>query len=302
MKKDVFNGKVKREYVGYVWFGLILFFLLCAAVGGLLLYVAITAKSGDHVPFFKFLFGLLGVGSILLGLAYMLGGIYVIRTYPAHEKWRHRLFNSDIYFVGCDTDEYRGCRYTRWGRRNALAHEMVVMAAEVDRMARGVKMPLKYKIYSTLLYIIFAVDFGGIAAMAYLDSRDPTPVFWEQNKGLLGLLFIGVMIASVPLAISLYGRAAKIQFDTAIDHEFEWRGSLRQVLWDLSVRKYVKPGKKRKYWYRPDQLEEIQALVDEAPAALSLKVAYKEGAAASFTVVEDDEGEERVFFRGFFVR
>lgn len=68
------------------------------------------------------------------------------------------------------------------------------------------------------------------------------------------------------------------------------------------MRRYVKTGKKRKYWYRPDQLEEIQALVDGAPATLLLKVAYKDGAAASFTVVEDDEGKERVFFRGFFLR
>ena len=113
--------------------------------------------------------------------------------------------------------------------------------------------------------------------------------------------FFAILGISAVLACVFETRAQDIAFDAAFDYEIEWRDALRQALWDLSVRKYVKPGKKRKYWYRPDQLEKIQALVDEAPAALSLKVAYKEGA-ASFTVVEDDDGEERVFFRGFFVR
>jgi hypothetical protein len=114
--------------------------------------------------------------------------------------------------------------------------------------------------------------------------------------------FLAILGISAALACVFEARAQKLAFEVASDYHIEWRHSLREALWGLSVRKYVKSGKKRKYWYRPDQLEKIQALVDEAPAALSLKVAYKEGAAASFTVVEDDEGKERVFFRGFFLR
>ncbi len=307
MKKDIFRGKVKEEYKGYLLYRLIIPSVCCIALGGLLLFGAIVTKRANHMEMlmpFKWGCAVLGLLFVAMGFACFFGGVSLVRRYPAHERLRRFLFGSDVFFVGSTSDEYIGGIFarTRIGRRQTLAHEVMVMDAELKKMTKGVPMPRRYKIYYAIVYAAVALDVCAIAAMFYLTVANPFPTLFDDFGLFVVLGFLAILGISAALACVFEGRAQKIAFDTALDHEIEWRHSLREALWGLSVRKYAKSGKKRKYWYRPDQLDEIRALLDERPAKLSLQVVHKEGRAASFTIIEDDEGKERVFFRGIFLR
>lgn len=153
------------------------------------------------------------------------------------------------------------------------------------------KLSLKEKISCALCCAFAALDIGAIVAVCY---------FYGDRS--LRLTFFTCIIAFTFLTILSFVALLSVHQEQMWEAEWEWRHSLREALWGLSVRKYAKPGKKRKYWYRPDQLDEIRALLDERPAKLSLQVVHKEGRAASFRILEEDEGAERLFFLGFFVR
>ena len=78
MKKDIFNGKVKREYISYIWFTIILVIGIFVGVGSLLLYSAFQHESGT-VDRNGLMF--LGILLCLIGALYFLITIIYIRNY-----------------------------------------------------------------------------------------------------------------------------------------------------------------------------------------------------------------------------
>ena len=94
MKKDIFKGKIKKEYFSYI-LGCMIFFMLLFAVGGALcIYAFVWGTSGEHV-----LFTVFGVVGLLLGGGYVFPQLFVIRNFPKYPKLRRIMFNSDIYFT-----------------------------------------------------------------------------------------------------------------------------------------------------------------------------------------------------------
>ena len=86
MKKDIFHGKIKKEYFSYILFNIIFIALLMFVVGGMALGVGLWANAG---PVIGIIFmRILGVAIIALGIADIVGCMLVIRKYPKYEKLR----------------------------------------------------------------------------------------------------------------------------------------------------------------------------------------------------------------------
>lgn len=108
MKKDMFNGKVKKEYVSH---------LITSYIAISVLFLPITYFIGwchIHAP----IEGKIVTGIVLLCCIYgivinPLLTLFVIRRYPKYPKIRRLLLNSDYYFVGNDKRESAGDKRSR---------------------------------------------------------------------------------------------------------------------------------------------------------------------------------------------
>ena len=47
MKNDLFNGKIKRQYIGYIWFSIILGTAIFMGTGALLLFTVLQRDPGS---------------------------------------------------------------------------------------------------------------------------------------------------------------------------------------------------------------------------------------------------------------
>ena len=164
-KKDIFNGKIKKEYFSYILFYIIFIALLMFVVGGMALGVGLWANAG---PVIGIIFmRILGVAIIALGIAYIVGCMLVIRKYPKYEKLRRILYNSDCYFTDSESKEYYGRVRGIRGRRYKAAFDLVTSIAEVEK-GMGDEKPVRYTVYSALTLIMAVLGLVILIAMPLL--------------------------------------------------------------------------------------------------------------------------------------
>ena len=84
MKKDLFNGNIKREYIGYVEGSLILMFFICIVCSIGFFLVALFYEKIDYSGRIV-LFVTSGI-SFLCAVLYPAISIYAIRNYSKHPK------------------------------------------------------------------------------------------------------------------------------------------------------------------------------------------------------------------------
>ena len=181
MKKDIFNGKVKREYISYIWFTIILVIGIFVGGGSLLLYSAFQHESGT-VDRNGLIF--LGILHCLIGALYFLITIIYIRNYPKYPKLGKFCFNSDVYFVGSDSKEYRG----HW--RGRPVFNMITHVVEQNKDLENIKYPTKYKICFALcilgIVMLFVNIFGCFVLMENVSLLPQN----LQNEGIIFTAFI----------------------------------------------------------------------------------------------------------------
>ena len=124
MKKDIFKGKIKKEYFSYI-LGYMIFFMLLFTVGGALCIYAFVLEGSFNVSGERLLLATFGVVVFVLGGGYVFPQLFVISNFPKYPKLRRILFNSDIYFTDSTSNEYLGGSRTLQGRRNKAAFEIV---------------------------------------------------------------------------------------------------------------------------------------------------------------------------------
>ena len=152
MKKDIFNGKIKKEFYSYILTYMIFFTVLLIGMGALCVYAFVWGMTAN--PFGeRLLIAAFG------GIAFVLAGVYlflellVIHKFPKYEKIRRILFNSDCYFTDSTSNEYVGEVRTVSGRRNKAAFDMVTAIASVEKKT-GDKKSIRYKIYNALAIVM----------------------------------------------------------------------------------------------------------------------------------------------------
>lgn len=290
MKKDIFNGKIKKEYFSYILIYMIFIALLMLVVGGVVLGVGLWANAG---PVLAIIFmRILGVVIIAQGIAYIFECMLVIRKYPKYEKLRRILYNSDCYFTDSTSNEYLGGSRTLRGRRNKAAFEVVTAFAEAEK-GMGDKKPIRYSVYSALTLIMAVFGLVDLIAMPLLYENDI--VFSNAPQNVFLFCYISVGFVCIALAIFFLVRALKVGIMAPLENH-KWTYKLYSSLVDIAVRKN---NKKLKFWYDKDQLEQIESLVKSASENAELKLITKRNKVVSFVVI--DTLNNRVAFTGWFI-
>ena len=83
LKKDIFNGNIKHEYVSYTWTSIILLTVIFLGCGTLFLFFSFSDFSDAET---SILLLTLGITSCLIGILYPIGAIFTIRKYPKYKK------------------------------------------------------------------------------------------------------------------------------------------------------------------------------------------------------------------------
>ena len=287
MKKDIFNGKVKKEYISYLVTSYIVISVLFLPMAGGCVFLFVKAPVEG-----KFLFGLATLACVYLSIINPILTLFVIRQYPKHASLRKSLINSDIYFTDSTSSEYFGRTGTLRGRRNKAAFDLVTAVAELEA-GMGDKQPIQYKVYNILSILMSVSGLILMIALPILYMNGVIRPIMSQNAFLLSCIAAGTVC--VAIAIFFFSRA----FETALMAPLEmnkWRSDLYTSLIDISIRQN---NKKLKYWFDTDQLEQIENLVKAASKNAELKLTTKRDRLISFTVT--DTSNARKVFKGLFI-
>ena len=291
MKKDIFNGKIKKEYFSYILIYMIFFVLLFVGIGGLCIYASIYEMT-VNTPGERLLVAALGGIFFVLAVVYLFLELLVIRRYPKYEKLRRSLFNSDIYFTDSTSSEYFGRTGTLRGRRNKAAFDLVTTVAGLEA-GMGDKKPIRYTVYSALVLIMAVLGLIDLFAMPLLFENGT--IFPNMSDGIFVLLYISVAVVCIVLAVFFLLRVIHVAIMAPLEMN-KWRSDLYTSLIDISVRQN---NKKLKYWFDTDQLEQIENLVKSASENAELKLTTKRDRLVSFTVM--DTLNARKVFKGLFI-
>lgn len=291
MKKDIFNGKIKKEYYSYI-LGYMIFFALLFVVGGALCVYAFVSEGSFNVSGERALLVVFGGGSFVLGGGYVFPQLFVIRNFPKYPKLRRIMLNSDIYFTDSTSNEYYGRTGTLRGRRNKAAFDLVTTVAGLEA-GMGDKKPIRYTVYSALVLIMAVLGLIDLFAMPLLFENGT--IFPNMSDGIFVLLYISVAVVCIVLAVFFLLRAIHVAIMAPLEMN-KWRSDLYTSLIDISVRQN---NKKLKYWFDTDQLEQIENLVKSASENAELKLTTKRDRLVSFTVM--DTSNARKVFTGLFI-
>lgn len=286
MKKDIFNGKIKKEYFSYILTYMIFFVALFIGAGILCMYAFLWGMIGNSFEE-RLLIAIFGAISFILAVVYLFLELLVIRNYPKYQKLRRILFNSDCYFTENDTKEY----YGRYRRRDRAASEVVTSFAEAEK-GMGDKKPIRYRVYCGLSILMCLLEFASLITMMILgDNIALRPEMLQDDKTLC-VFFLLVSVLCIALAIYFLTRAYKVAVKSSFDN---WSYALYNSLIDISVRRN---NKKLKFWYEIKQLNEIENMVRYADESAELKLERKGDRIFSFHVI--DTLNDRVVFTGLF--
>lgn len=199
MKKDIFNGNIKRKYVSYIWTTIIVVAVIFFSCGGLFLYFGNKDEANSRWLL------LLGTISFLLGIWYSVGTIFIIRKYPKYKKISKWFLNSDYYFIDCDSKEYHG----HW--RGKPAFYAVTSIVDQNEIFIDIKYPKKYYVYiwATVIGIIF-MFVNPIVAYFSLSAVDILPLYL-QNEVIIFSFFMLLEVLIMALSFVFAFRVKKIR-------------------------------------------------------------------------------------------
>ena len=101
MKKDIYNGKVRKEFVRYTSGSIILFSVLLCVLAVFFLCIALFYPKTDYAA--RVALYVISAVSVVFAIVYPLVTILCIRSYPKHKKLTHLFIKQ---FVLTDyTDE-----------------------------------------------------------------------------------------------------------------------------------------------------------------------------------------------------
>lgn len=290
MKKDIFKGKIKKEYFSYI-LGCMIFFMLLFAVGGALCIYAFALEGSFNVSGERLLLAMFGVVAFVLGGGYVFPQLFLIRNFPKYPKLRRIFFNSDIYFTDSTSSEYLGGSRTLRGRMNKVAFETVTAIAEAEK-GMGDKKSVRYTVYSALALFMGVLGLVDLIAMPLLYENGTA--FSNMSQNVFLFCYISVGLVCIALAILFLICALKVGKKATFENN-KWTYDLYPALVDIAVRKN---NKKLKFCYSKDQLEQIESLVKSASENAELKLEIKGNKLVSFKVV--DTLNKRVIFTGLF--
>ncbi len=217
MKKDLFNGNIKKEYVSYIGLTIMVAAVAFFGCGGFFVGISFSNLVADQATaLFCFV---LGVISILMGIFYISGVIFVIRTYPKYQKYAKWFFNSEYYFVGCESKEYNGLKRGRAGRKAQRAFATVTGIAELEKRYEGITYPKKMKWYRAFAVVGIFLSFLYIGFVyAAIEKMELLPLNLQNENLILGILTV-LEVLTMASSLFLAFRVRKIREQTRMEFE-----------------------------------------------------------------------------------
>ena len=286
-KRDIFHGKIRKEYYSYIFVYMFFFLLLLVGVGVLCVCAAIWGMKSNSMGE-RLLIAGFGAIALVLAAVHLFLELLVIRRFPKYERIRRALFNSDCYFTESNSDEY----YGRNRRSDKAAFELVGVFAEAEK-GMGSKRPARYTVYIALVIVMSVLGLADLVVMPMLYEKGVALA--DLSDGEFALCYFLVAIMCIALAIFFLFRAFRVAITAPLAQE-QWRYELYNALVGMAVRKN---NKKLKFWYSTDRLDQIEDLVKSASDHTELKLETRENKPVRFFVV--DTANERVVFTGRFV-
>ena len=287
MKRDIFHGKIKKEYFSYILVYMIFFLLLLVGVGVLCVCAAVWGMRSNSMEE-RLLVAAFGAIALVLAAVYLFLELLVIRRFPKYERIRRALFNSDRYFTESHSDEY----YGRNRRGDKAAFELVGVFAEAEK-GMGNKRPVRYTVYTALVIAMSVLGLADLVVMPMLYEK--SVALADLSDGEFALFYFFVAFMCIALAIFFLSRAFWVAITAPLEQD-RWRYELYNALVGMAVRKNKK---KLKFWYSTDQLDQIEELVKSASDHAELKLETRGNKLVSFQVVDMSNG--RVIFTGWLV-
>ena len=287
MKRDIFHGKIRKEYYSYILVYMIFFLLLLVGVGALCVCAAIWGMKSNSMEE-RLLVAAFGAIALVLAFVYLFLELLVIRRFPKYEKIRRALFNSDRYFTESNSTEYYG--RNRW--RDKTAFELVGVFAEAEK-GMGGKRPARYTVYIALVIVMSVLGLADLVVMPMLYEKGVALA--DLSDGEFALFYFLVAIMCIALAVFFLSRAFWVAITAPVE-QGRWRYELYNALVSMAVRKN---NKKLKFWYTTNQLDQIDDLVKSASDHVELKLETQGSKLVAFFVVDTANG--RVVFTGRFV-
>ena len=195
-----------------MWTSIIVIAVTSLGCGSVFLYVALMkqTESVERIAFLVF-----AVLMYLAGVVVPGSTIFAIRNYPKYPKLRKACLNSDCYFVGSESNEFRG-----HGRGKA-AFAAANYLAEQNKDLENIKYPTIYRLFIILLIVGIVFSFGIIAAVWLF--RENLEALSSEIQGIIFGAFLVSEIACMVLNFLLAFRIKKIR-ETTIK---EYRESMR---------------------------------------------------------------------------
>lgn len=93
--KDIFNGNIKKDYIGYVKFLTIFLSVLWIACGVAFALIPMISEgfSADIISFMS----VMSIIAFACSVVYPALTIFLIRTYPKHKKLAKSLFKDNVF-------------------------------------------------------------------------------------------------------------------------------------------------------------------------------------------------------------
>ena len=205
MKKDIFNGKIKPEYISYTWSSIMLSAFIFVSVGSLLLYSAIQHERGSFDRNGLLIFSVL---TYLSGVLFSTLTIVVIRNYPKYPKLRRLFLNSDEYFVGSDSKEFQG------NLRGRHAFNVVTRVSERSKGLENIKYPKKYKVFLVFCILgIIMMFLNIIVCFLFIENIIMLPS-GLQNEGIIMVTFFVAEAIDIIFSLVFAFQVKKIRKDT----------------------------------------------------------------------------------------
>ena len=202
MKKGLFKGNIKHQYISYIWTSILLIVFIFVMVGSLSLYGALQHKFGsadrNGLLFFSIIFYLIGI--LYFGLT-----IFVIRKYPKYPKLRRLCLNSDYYFVGSDSKDFHG----HWRGRSSFG--AVTHIGDQNKGLEGIKYPPKYRVYIVLTVMGIVLMFAYIVITAVILENITVLPETIRSEGVVFAILIAVEIVNLILTFTFAFRVKNIR-------------------------------------------------------------------------------------------
>ena len=114
MKKDIFNGNIQKQYIGYVKFSIILATVLFSIFAIFFLMIALFYDNVE--PSARIFISIFSIFCLLAAISYPILTMFAIKTYPKHKKLAHGMLKEFVF----ETNETRIINNIReFGKLNA---------------------------------------------------------------------------------------------------------------------------------------------------------------------------------------